>query len=182
MKKYITGIVLSALMALFAPAVLAVPYVIGNITISGGATYDSILGTATTVTGFSNPIVQSVDGDLATTVSTGNAVAFTTPFVFGVSTSYATLYSVGGWNFELLTSQIDFQNPNFLAISGTGEFTGNGYLPTPAEFFFTSQSPKAGGTYSFSASSGALAVDDHLGGLMTASVGFLLLSLGRLKR
>ncbi len=179
MKKYIVGIILSALMALFAPAVLAVPYVIGNITISGGATYDSILGTATTVTAFNNPIVQSVDGDLATTVSTGNAVAFTTPFVFGVSTPYATLYSVGGWNFELISSQIDFQNQNFLAISGTGEITGNGYSPTPAIFLFSTQNIQAGGTYSFSASNGALPVNDHLGGLMTAAVGILILTFKR---
>lgn len=166
-------------MALFTPAMYAVPYIIGNITTSGGVTYDSLIGTATKVTSFSNPVVQSVDGDLATTVNLGDAVTFTTPFVFGVSTPYPTLYSVGGWNFELLTSQIDFQNANFLAISGTGEISGNGFLPTPAEFFFTSQSPKAGGVYSFSASSGALQVNDSLGGITTAFVGFLLLSLKR---
>jgi secreted PhoX family phosphatase len=80
-------------------------------------------------------------------------VLFTVPFKFGISTPYTTLYSVGGWNFELFSSSIDFQNSNFLGISGVGEITGNGFLPTPATFRFSTQSPSAGGYYSFSASS-----------------------------
>lgn len=146
------GIITSFMVMLFKT--MAVPYVLGDITIVGGARLNGPLGVATQINSFSAPpIVISVDGDFATTVNPTDPVLFTLPFKFGVSTPYTTLYSVGGWNFELFSSSIDFQNNNFLGISGVGEITGNGFLPTPATFRFSTQSPSAGGYYSFSASS-----------------------------
>lgn len=147
-------------LAMIAQA-LSAPYIIGDITFVGGARLNGPLGSATQINSFSAPpTVISVDGDLALFANSGDPVLFTVPFKFGVSTAYPTLYSVGGWNFELFNSAIDTQNANFLAILGNGELSGNGYEPTPAIFKFSTQSPSAGGIFSFSASSSSVDVPD----------------------
>ena len=134
----------------------------GEITMVGGASLNGSLTNATQINSFSAPpIVISVDGDLALFANPSDPVLFPTlPFVFGVSTPYPTLYSVGGWNFKLFSSSINTQNANFLAIVGVGELSGNGYDPTPADFKFSTQSPSAGGIFSFSAASSAVSVPD----------------------
>lgn len=162
--------------------VLSAPYIIGDLTFVGGARLDGPLGSATKINSFSAPpTVISVDGDLALFASPSDPVLFTVPFTFGVSTAYPTLYSVGGWNFELFNSAIDTQNANFLAILGNGELSGNGYEPTPAIFRFSTQSPSAGGIFSFSASSSSVDVPDGGGSTMLLSAIPLLL-IGALRK
>lgn len=164
---------IALLWAMIAQAIAA-PYVTGDITIVGGARLNGPLGSATQITSFSAPpIVISVDGDLGLFVNPNDPVLFTVPFKFGVSTPYSTLYSVGGWNFELFNSVIDTQNANFLAILGNGELSGNGYDPTPAIFRFSTQSPSAGGIFSFSASSSSVDVPEGGNTLLFASIPIL---------
>lgn len=176
--------ILLSIIALFGTMVTQAfaTLITGEITVVGGAILNGPLGTATQINSFSAPpIIISVDGDLATTVNPTDPVLFTVPFKFGVSTAYPTLYSVGGWNFELFSSSINTQNANFLAIEGIGELSGNGYDPTPASFKFSTQSPSAGGIFSFSAASSAVSVPDSGSTLLLSAIPIFAIAAVRRK-
>ena len=72
------------------------------------------------------------------------------PWTF--TSGLANLWSVGGFTFNLTTSSIIQQGNGFLAVSGTGTITGNGYTDTPGTWKFSTQNPPANGVFSFSAS------------------------------
>ena len=123
----------------------------GAITFSGGAVFDtSSLASATRVNSFSNVKVSSRDGDFAAFVAVGSPVAMATPWIFSPSTPTPGLWSVGGFTFDLTSSTVVFQDASFLGITGTGTISGNGFDPTPGTWTFSSQSPSAGGIFSFS--------------------------------
>ena len=66
------------------------------------------------------------------------------------------LWSVGGFTFDLTSSSIVLPRVNgFISVSGTGTISGNGFIPTPGTWRFTSQNPPANGVFSFSASTTA---------------------------
>ena len=67
----------------------------------------------------------------------------------------ACLWSVGGFTFNLTASSITQQGNGFLAVSGTGTISGNGFDPTPGTWRFSTQNPPANGVFSFSASTTA---------------------------
>lgn len=126
----------------------------GAITFSGGAVFDtSSLASATRVDSFSNVKVSSRDGDFASFVTVGDSVAMATPYIFSPSTPTPGLWSVGGFTFDLTSSTVVFQDASFLGIIGTGTISGNGFDPTPGTWTFSSQSPSAGGVFSFSSGS-----------------------------
>lgn len=124
----------------------------GSITFDGGAVFDTTdLATATRVDSFSNVRVSSRAGDFASFVAVGAHVAMASPWIFSPSTPTPGLWSVGGFTFDLSSSTVVFQDASFLGITGTGTISGNGFDPTPGTWTFSSQSPSAGGVFSFSA-------------------------------
>ena len=178
MQGFSVLLVVMAFLALPSRA-MAVP-ITGNITISGGATLDGPLASANAVTAWLNPEVQSRTGSFIG-IAVGTAVTMTAPWTFDPSTALPALWSVGGFTFNLASSTISFQDSSFLAISGVGTITGPaGFDPTNGIFNFTTQSPDAGGVFSFSAANNAVGVPD--GGSTIALLGMGLLGLSSLRR
>src|SRR4029453_9493060 len=174
--KLTLAVLTAALVASEAGAVM----VDGAITFAGGAKFDTnSLATATRVTLFKSVKVMSEDGDFSAFVNDDDAVAMAVPYIFTPSTPTPALWSVGGFTFDLDGSVVVLQNADFLLISGTGTITGNGFDPTPGTWSFTSQSPKAGGVFSFSSSDGFAAPD---GGSTVALLGLGLTCVWLIRR
>lgn len=134
--------------------------IVGQITISGGADLNSNnLGLATQVDAWVTPTVDSFDGSFVGFVALNDPVTMTAPWTFA-SGAHAGLWSVGGFTFDLISSAVSFQSGTFLAVSGTGTISGNGYDPTVGTFNFTTQEPDASGIFSFSAANGFAGVPD----------------------
>ncbi len=153
----------------------------GAITFAGGAIFDTnSLATATRVNTFENVSVMSRDGDFAPFVNVGDAVSTTTPYVFVPSTPTPALWSVGGFTFDLANSVVVLQTSSFLAITGSGTISGNGFDATPGTWSFTAQSPSASGVFSFSAGSNAQGVPE--GGSTVALLGLGLAGVALLRR
>ena len=86
------------------------------------------------------PTVQSVSGVFATFVNVGDTVTFATTWSFE-SGPIALFWQVDGFTFDLIASNILFQGDGFLAVSGTGLITGNGYTSTGTWSFSTQDDP-----------------------------------------
>ncbi len=152
----------------------------GAITFAGGAIFDTnSLATATTVNTFENVTVKSRDGDYAAFLDVGDSVAMAMPYVFVPTTPTPALWSVGGFTFDLTNSVVVLQTSNFLAITGSGTISGNGFDETPGTWSFTSQSPAADGVFSFSAGSSAQGVPE--GGSTVALLGLGLVAVAFLR-
>jgi VPDSG-CTERM motif len=161
------------------PVITASTAIQGNITFSGGATLDTgNANTAHAVTSFKNTVVQSVSGDFDTFINDLDPATFSASWVFDPSTPTSSLWSVGGFTFDLLTSTIVMRGGGFLIISGTGTISGNGFDPTAGTWSFTTQNPSSRGTFSFSA--GGLAVPD--GGSAVGLLGLALIGIEVLRR
>lgn len=163
----------------FVPQAQAV-MINGAITFSGGAVYDTMsLATATRVNSFSSVVVESRDGDFSS-VAVGDSVTMAQPWIFSPSTPTPGLWSVGGFTYDLTSATVIFQSADFLAISGTGTISGNGFEVTQGTWNFTSQTPSANGIFSFSAGTAAQGVPD--GGTTVALLGLGLASLELIRR
>ncbi len=160
----------------------------GNINFAGGVQFDTnSLATATRVVtwfdvfgnpGFSN-VAPGGTGDFAG-IPAGTQATMAQPWIFNPSTPTPGLWSVSGFSFDLLTSNIVTQNAQFLTITGSGIVSGNGFDPTNMEWSFSSQS--AGGTLGtiFSFSGNGVAVPD--GGPAVALFGIALVGIEVLRR
>lgn len=190
---HITGV---AALLLAATQVHAVP-VTGSIGFTGGATFNtSSAATATQVTSWVSPQVTLDSGVFAVpsvfAITPGTAVAFAPgAWNFNTTTPINSFWSVGGFTFELLSSSVTSQggtpgSSGYVAVSGTGIVSGNGYDPTSMSWSFTSQDPKAGvapDSWTFSASgtaSGGTGVPD--GGSTAMFLGAALSGLAFLKK
>jgi hypothetical protein len=153
----------------------------GAITFAGGAVFDTTsLATATRVNDFQDVTVMSRDGDFAGFVGVGDSVTMAEPWIFTPSTPTPNLWSVDGFSYDLTSSMVVLQNADFLVIQGTGILSGNGFDPTPGTWSFTSQSPDAGGVFSFSASGGFQGVPE--GGTTLALLGVAFIGVELVRR
>lgn len=140
----------------------------GSIDFGGVVTFDTMsLATATRVnvwqpfqggpTGFSM-VLQ--DSGSFSSIAAGTQAAMAAPWIFNPSTNTPSLWSVGGFTFNLTSSTIATQNATFLNINGVGTITStnSSFDPTPGTWSFTSSN--AGGkdqtTFSFQAHSAAV--------------------------
>ncbi len=117
------------------------------------------------------------------TVLDGASVLFAQPWVFNSSSPKSPLWTIAGpenFSFNLASSTIAFQSRSFLAVKGTGTFTGTGFDDTPGTWIFTTQGVAADSKFSWSSSSVAVAVAD--GGTTLALLGGSLLGLYGLRR
>ena len=140
--------------ALWVQQAQAVP-VTGAITFAGGVTLDQpSVNTATEVTSWVSPTVQSVSGSFAAFVTTGDSVTFTPTWFFN-SPAIPSFWTVDGFTFDLIASSIDSQGSGFVNVSGTGFISGWGLGPTQGSWSFTAQDPSSDGVFSFSGASQA---------------------------
>ena len=129
----------------------AVP-ITGVITFAGGVTLDQpSVNTATQVTSWVDPTVESASGSYAGFVHIGDAVTFTPTWSFN-SGAITAFWQVDGFTFDLIASSIVFQGGGFLAVSGTGTISGHGFDATAGTWTFSTQDDSSNGVFSFSAS------------------------------
>ena len=146
--------------------------VTGNIDFSGTATFDTTsLATATQVDIWNNPLVLSSSGDFSS-IASGTPVTMAQPWIFNPSTATPSLWSVGGFHFDLLSSVIVTQTASFLNITGAGTISGNGFDATPGDWSFTSTSSRGGNQTSFGFLADTAAVPEP------ETIRFLLLGAG----
>jgi len=159
----------------------AVP-ITGAITFAGGVTLNSgSVNTATQVLTWLDesgdmPTVQSGSGSFAGL--DGQTAIFAFPWTFG--SGQAALWTVGGFTFNLISSTIISQmGDGFLAVSGTGTISGNGYATTTGVTWnFTVQDDASNGVFSFSGASEA--IPD--GGPTVALLGLALAGIEGIRR
>jgi hypothetical protein len=171
----------------------AVP-ISGDITFAGGVELNTAsAGTATEVLSWTGPggsgmpVVISDDGSFSG-VATGSTATFTAPWFFN-SGAVASLWSVGGFTFNLTSSHIVFQggSPAGVLVDGVGAIMGNGLTPEAMSWSFSTSDPGATGVdglvFSFQVADGTTgtsAVPD--GGTTAMLLGLGVLGLGLVKK
>jgi hypothetical protein len=140
----------------------------GTIDFGGVVTFDTMsLATANRViqwqpfqggtAGFS--MVLQSSGDFSS-ISAGTQAAMATPWIFNPSTNTPSLWSVGGFTFNLASSTITRQNATDLDITGVGTITStnSNFSATPGTWSFTSSDANGQNqaTFSFQAHSAAV--------------------------
>jgi hypothetical protein len=131
----------------------------GSIDFGGVVTFDTTsLATATRVNLWNSSFVLQDSGDFATFVSPGANATMAAPWIFNPSTATPSLWSVGGFKFDLSSSTIVSQSSSFLNITGVGTISGNGFTPTAGTWSFTSSSSNGStrSTFGFQAQSSAV--------------------------
>jgi VPDSG-CTERM motif len=159
----------------------------GNIQFAGEVQFDTnSLATAKKVgtwydvfhnAGFSS--VTSATVDLAG-IAPGTQATMGQPWAFNPSTPTASLWSVGGFTFDLLSSTIVTQNASTLVIEGSGIVSGNGFDPTAMDWMFTTQSSGGRTRTTFSFSANGVAVPDS--GSAVALLGLALTATEAIRR
>jgi VPDSG-CTERM motif len=192
-RKWLKMTAIAAAVCGVAGMAQAVP-ISGDITFAGGVQLDtSSAGTATEVLSWTGPggtgmpIVISDDGSFSG-ISPGTQVTFASPWFFN-SGAVSSLWSVGGFTFDLTSSHIVFQggSPAGVLVDGTGIVSGNGLDSASMSWSFTTQDPSANGAgssiFSFSSAAGTTgggSVPD--GGTTAMLLGLGILGLGLLKK
>jgi hypothetical protein len=182
-KKFGTiGGVIAALA--MTASVQAIP-ITGNISMNGLATFDtSDVDTATTVTGWPIVFVGGVSGAFSS-VGLYSSVTMTAPWVFNPSTPTSSLWSVGGFTFDLISDSV-VQGGNFLDITGYGTISSSNplYDPTSFTWNFSTQNPPPGGPvyFVFSAYTPQTPTPVPDGGLTVAFLGLTFAGLEGLRR
>ncbi|HMC26198.1 MAG TPA: VPDSG-CTERM sorting domain-containing protein [Verrucomicrobiae bacterium] len=172
----LTAMVVAAGFALSAQA----NQINGDIDFAGQVTYDTTsLATATMVTQWHMAVVSGSTGDFSGL--TGSNVAFVTPYVFNPPTAYATLWSVGGFTFELDSSAIQHQDGFLLFILGSGFVSGPGFDKTPGLWSFSSNHSNGKTATSFNFSANTTAVPTPDSGSTVALLGVAIFTVGALR-
>lgn len=121
----------------------------GSIDFGGVVTFDSMsLATATRVINWDNSFVLQSFGDFAG-IAPGTPSTMAAPWIFNPSTPTLSLWSVGGFTFDLASSTIVEQSSTFLNITGAGTISGNGFDPTPGTWSFSASRADGGMASSF---------------------------------
>jgi hypothetical protein len=121
----------------FAQSLQAAP-IVGSMDFGGTVTYDTTsLATAARVNLWNSSFVLQDSGNFSS-ISPGTTVTMAAPWIFNPSTSTPSLWSVGGFKFDLTSCVITSQSSTFLNITGVGIVSGNGFDPTPGTWSFTS--------------------------------------------
>ncbi|HEY1791160.1 MAG TPA: VPDSG-CTERM sorting domain-containing protein [Verrucomicrobiae bacterium] len=168
----------------------------GDITFAGGATLDSSsAATATEVLSWTGPggtgmpIVISDSGSFSG-IAPGTTADFTAPWFFN-SGAVSSLWSVGGFTFDLTSSHIAYQGTTEqggvavggVLVTGIGAIMGNGQSPEAMTWEFAAGDPSADGTFSFQVADGTIGsstVPD--GGTTAMLLGLGVLGLGLVKK
>jgi hypothetical protein len=166
MKKLIRLTTVAAVVITLAQTLQAA-LITGSMGFSGlGVTINtSSAGTATEVTSWINPVVSGTSGTFAPpspyALANNTPVTFAPVFWnFNMTSPITNFWSVGGFKFEMLSSQIASQGgipgvSAFVVVQGSDVVSGNGFTPTAYGWSFVMSDPASGGgppSWSFSAS------------------------------
>jgi hypothetical protein len=158
-KRRLNCVLMSAI-AMFIAVSAHAALIQGSIDFGGSVTFDSTsLATATRVNLWNTSFVLQSDGDFSS-IAPGTNVTMATPWIFNPSTATPSLWSVGGFTFDLNASVIVQQTANFLNITGTGTISGNGFDPTPGQWSFTASSANGSPHASFGFQSDTAAIPE----------------------
>jgi hypothetical protein len=179
-SKTILALVAAIAAAGFTPHKAQATQITGQLNLHGQAKFTpNTLGGATSVTSFKNVTVDFGSTGAFSGISVGTSVAMSSSYIFSPSSGTPTLWSVGGFTFDLQTSSVVMQNNNFLSISGTGTIFGPSFDPTPGVWTFQSTSsnghPGPDGYFNFTASTSAVPTPDS--GMTVALLGAGLIGL-----
>lgn len=171
--------------------------IVGDITFAGGVTLNSSSAASATEVlswtgpgGSGMPIVVSDSGSFSG-IAPGTTATFTSPWFFN-SAAVSSLWSVGGFTFDLTSSHIAYQgttvqggaNVGGVLVTGIGAIMGNGLSPEAMTWEFATGDPSAGGVFSFQVADGTIggssAVPD--GGTTAMLLGLGVLGLGLVKK
>ncbi len=163
-----TSIVTTVLAAIALGSAAQAASIIGTINFSsgpgGGVELRNASGMVTTdileATGIQSWLLPQVDVRSGSfiTVTEGEMVSMSQPWIFTPSTPLSPLWSIAGpdnFAFHLASATVELQTA-FLLISGTGTLTGTGFDNTPATWFFTTQGVATDGKFSWSSSTTAI--------------------------
>lgn len=182
MKKTLLTLALGlAAIGLATPQAQAIQ-ITGSITFSGGAIANTLdINTATQVTTWDNPVVQSRSGTVYTAALVGLPVAIASPWTFA-SGAVANFWVVaGGFSFDLISSSVTTQGSGGILVTGQGTLKATGFEDTPGVWRFTSQNPAGDrNEFSFSAANEAQPVPE--GGSAVAMLGMGLLGLAAARK
>lgn len=157
----------------------------GNINFAGSVTFDTTnLGTATMVNNWNMAIVSDAPTGSFSGIATGTHVTFATPYVFNPPTSYASLWTVGGFTFSLTSSKIKFQDNTLLTVFGKGFVNGPGFTQTPGTWSFsvTKSDGRTATNFSFQGNSSAVPTTPDSGSTVTLlGVAFMSIAAVRAK-
>lgn len=152
LTRTLTAICIAALVLIFGTETARAVGgpITGSIDFGGVVTFDTTsLATATRVNLWNSSFVLQDSGDFATFVSPGANATMASPWIFNPSTATPSLWSVGGFKFDLSSSIVVQQTPTFLNVTGTGTISGNGFLPTPGTWSFTSSNSNGSNNATF---------------------------------
>ena len=109
----------------------------GTLYFGGVVTLDSTnLDSATQVTAWNTMFVNQPGTGSFSGIPVGTNATMTGPWTFN-SGPHLSLWSVGGFTFDLIYSAIVYQISTFLNVSGPGIVSGNGFTPSTADWAFT---------------------------------------------
>jgi hypothetical protein len=181
--------------ALVLAQTLQATQISGSIGFDGNVTFNtSSSANATQVTAFSGTQVASDTGTFASFIIPIAGAAFTTAtWNMNTSTAINSFWSAGGFTFELLNSSITAQGGSptpggatgYVAVSGTGIVSGNGFTATPMIWDFTSQDPQSGtgpAQWTFSASANTPVGTTPDRAITVMLLGFALSGVAMLKK
>lgn len=156
---------------LFSPQLQARP-IVGDIDFGGMVTFDTMsLATATQVTVWNTSYAINDSGDFATFIDPStHPLATMSAWIFNSGTPGAplpgpatnSLWSIGGFTFDLTSSLVTFQSSSVLNVAGAGTVssTHNGLDPTPGLWSFTSTVSNGQNQASFSFQANTTAVPE----------------------
>jgi hypothetical protein len=175
--KSLLAIVVASGLALTAQAT----QITGDIDFVAEVQFDSNhLGSATMVTAWNMAAVSGTSGDFSS-VANGTAVTFQTPYIFNPPTAYGSLWSVGGFTFNLVDSTTITQSNFALVIVGTGFVSGNGFDITPGTWSFAVTQSNGGTSTEFSFQGNSTATPTPDSGSTVALLGVALFTVGALR-
>ena len=173
----LTAVVVASGLAISAHA----SQITGDIDFAGEVKFDTNnLATATMVTQWKMAVVSDTTGDFSS-VADGTTVAFVTPYVFNPPTAYASLWTVGGFTFELVNSTVVDQSNFGLLVVGTGFVSGNGFDVTPGSWSFTSTQSNGGTSRLFSFAANTTAAPAPDSGSTVALLGAAFMTVAALR-
>ena len=161
----------------------------GDIDFAGSVTFNTnSLATATQVTTFNTAIVVGSTGSF-TSVANFSAVTFAQPYVFNSGApgaplpgpAYTPLWTVGGFSFNLITSNVVLQNGNDLIVSGFGTLTDSDGHVTNGVWRFSSNKADGSTSPTFSFASNTSAVPEGGSALALLGIGLVVAEVLRRK-
>jgi len=145
-KAILGRLAVAAVCGLLSQQAQAAGPIKGSIDFIGTVAYDTTsLATATEVNTWVSSFVSKDTFDFSS-ISAGTNATMGAPWQFNSGTpavplpgpGKSSLWQVGGFTFDLTSSTVVAQSPNFLNVTGIGTASGNSFDPTPGTWSFTS--------------------------------------------